>query len=177
MCFTKYGLTLSRMTILSFPSGEVIEDVFICEPYPGVHILDYNTHFSGVTHKDLYPTKQQAMNQRPVLKGIVAARERLWEYCDENTVIIGHGLDHDFKCLRILHDNVVDTAILWSPSVGVKERLKTLAEGELGLVIQRDTGIDRKKGHDSVEDCWACSELVKKYLGQMHVEGNGKSRS
>ena len=115
---------------------------------------------SGVTHENIYPDDPE--NSPPVLEGITTARNKLWEYCDENTIIIGHGLDHDLKCLRVLHPRVVDTAILFSKVEGRKSGLKKLAEKELKWSIQEDVG--DSIGHDSVEDCRTCIELVLKYL-------------
>ena len=160
MSFTKYGLTLSRMSVLLFPDCRVLEDIFIREPYPGVRFLDYNTRYSGVTHENIYPDDPE--NSPLVLEGITAARSKLWEYCDQNTIIIGHGLDHDLKCLRMLHPKIIDTAILFSKIEGQKSRLKKLAEEKLKWCIQEDVG--ELNGHDSVEDCRTCIELVLKYL-------------
>ncbi|KAF8453171.1 hypothetical protein BGX38DRAFT_1329316 [Terfezia claveryi] len=160
MSYTKYGLTLSRMSVLSFPDCRVLEDTFIREPYPGVHFFDYNTRFSGVTHENIFPDDPKS--NPPVLEGIIAARSKLWEYCDENTIIIGHGLDHDMKCLRMLHSKIIDTAILFSKIQGHKSGLKKLAEVELKWSIQED--LADLTGHDSVEDCRTCIELVLKYL-------------
>jgi len=160
MSYTKHGLALSRMSVLSFPDCRVLEDTFIRDPYPSVRFLDYNTRYSGVTHESLYPDDPE--NNPPVLEGITAARSKLWEYCDENTIIIGHGLDHDLKCLRMLHPKIIDTAILFSKVEGQKFGLKKLAEVELKWSIQEDVG--ETTGHDSVEDCRTCIELVLKYL-------------
>ncbi|KAI5809799.1 hypothetical protein DFH27DRAFT_536370 [Peziza echinospora] len=165
MCFTKHGLTLARMTVLSFPGAAVLADIFISEAYPGVPILDYNTIYSGITEEDLFP--HNPASKPRVLKGIEAARDKLWEFCDENTIIVGHGLDHDLKCLRVIHKNVVDTAILWSTSLRQKSRLKKLAEMYLGWSIQEDSSVKgpgEKAGHDSIEDCRASMELALEYL-------------
>ncbi|KAF8422463.1 ribonuclease H-like domain-containing protein [Tirmania nivea] len=159
MSYTKYGLALSRMSVLSFPDCKVLEDTFVREPYPGVPFLDYNTQISGVIHENIYPDDPE--NSPPVLEGITTARSKLWEYCDENTIIIGHGLDHDLKCLRMLHPKIIDTAILFSKIEGQKPGLKKLAEAELRWCIQDVVDLT---GHDSVEDCRACIELVLKYL-------------
>lgn len=168
MSFTKHGLTLTRMSVLSFPDSRILVDTFIREAYPGVPIIDYNTRYSGVTVDNLYP--QDPANSPPVLNGIAAARLKLWEYCDANTIIIGHGLDHDLKCLRLLHPRIIDTAILFSRQVGVKSRLKKLAEEELNWSIQPDS--EENVGHDSVEDCRTCNGLVLKFLERPSLAGS-----
>ena len=157
MSFIKHGLTLTRMSILSFPDCRILEDTFI---RPGDPVIDYNTCHSGVTADNLYP--QDPANSPPVLDGIAEARRKLWEYCDANTIIIGHGLDHDLKCLRLLHPKIIDTGILFSTQLGAKPRLKTLAEEELNWSIQQESG--GSGGHDSVEDCRTCIALVLKFL-------------
>ena len=168
MSYTKHGLTLTRMSILSFPDSRTLVDTFIRDAYPGVPIIDYNTRYSGVTVDNLYP--RDPANSRPVLTGIAAARRKLWEYCDANTIIIGHGLDHDLKCLRLLHTRIIDTAILFSRQLGVKSALKKLAEEELHWSIQQDLGEDG--GHDSVEDGRTCNALVLKFLERPSLVGS-----
>lgn len=165
MSYTKHGLTLTRMSILSFPDSRILVDTYIREAYPGVPIIDYNTRYSGVTHNNLYPV--DPANSPPVLTGIAAARRKLWEYCDANTIIIGHGLDHDLKCLRLIHPRIIDTAILFSSQLGMKHRLKRLAETELNWDIQQENA-----GHDSVEDCRTCISLVLKFLERPSLVGS-----
>ena len=157
MSFIKHGLTLTRMSIVSFPDSRILVDTFV---RPSDPVIDYNTYFSGVTADNLYP--QDPANSPPVLNGIAEARRKLWEYCDANTIIIGHGLDHDLKCLRLLHPRIIDTAILFSSKLGAKSRLKTLAEEELNWSIQEESG--KNVGHDSVEDCRTCIALVLRFL-------------
>lgn len=44
------------------------------------------------------------------------ARELFLDLIDEDTVIIGQSLENDFKVLRLVHTQVIDTAMVREPS-------------------------------------------------------------
>lgn len=56
------------------------------------------------------------------------------------TVLIGHSLDSDFKALKLIHDVVVDTSVLYPHKMGLpkKRALKTLCIENLKRIIQED---------------------------------------
>lgn len=58
------------------------------------------------------------------------------------------------NCLRIIHQNVIDTSVLYYNPKGFKISLKNLANSYLGLDIQKNT-------HDSAEDAKAALSLAK----------------
>lgn len=103
-----------------------------------------------------------------------------------STILIGHSLESDLKSLKIVHDKIVDTSILYPHSRGppLKRALKTLADEYLNRKIQIAGNIKLvalfgnngiylmftlivcagSKGHDSVEDAEVCILLVKHHL-------------
>lgn len=79
-----------------------------------------------------------------------------------NTYVVGHGLESDFKAMRLFHKNVIDSAILFHHAeLGVKrQKLSTLTALHLGRSIQQ-------VAHDPSEDAIAALDLVKLYLHQV----------
>lgn len=57
---------------------------------------------------------------------------------NSETILIGHSLDSDFKALKLIHDIVVDTSVLYPHKMGPpkKRALKTLCIENLKKIIQ-----------------------------------------
>lgn len=108
MVQTTAGLSLARLTVVD-SYGEVVLDAHV-KP-PGT-LLDTNLRFSGV----------KVENIEDATMDIRAVREELGRYIDEETVIVGHGLENDLKALRLIHPKVIDTAIV-RPSLLPFDRL------------------------------------------------------
>lgn len=73
-------------------------------------------------------------------------------------LLIGHGLDNDFECLKIIHTNIIDTSILFKNRTGAhKPKLKILVKQILFKNIQNDGD---SLGHDSIEDSQSALDLV-----------------
>uniref|UniRef100_A0A0A0KFV7 Exonuclease domain-containing protein n=1 Tax=Cucumis sativus TaxID=3659 RepID=A0A0A0KFV7_CUCSA len=75
----------------------------------------------------------------------------------KETVLVGHSLENDLMALRISHDLVVDTAVLYKHPRGGshKSALRILAKRFLSREIQQSGN-----GHDSIEDARATMELA-----------------
>lgn len=59
---------------------------------------------------------------------------------NSKTILIGQSLESDFKALKLIHDCVVDTSILYPHKMGPpkKRALKTLCIEYLKRIIQED---------------------------------------
>lgn len=59
---------------------------------------------------------------------------------NSKTVLIGHSLESDLKALKLIHDVVVDTSVLYPHKMGPpkKRALKTLCIENLKRIIQED---------------------------------------
>lgn len=123
---------------------------------PTEKVVDWRTKYSGVTRSAMAMAEAQCQT----LKGWQGARYELWRYIDADTVLVGHALQHDLDVLRIIHTNVVDSAILTKNALGPESRrrwgLKTLCYEFLGIEIQNKG----RKGHDCWEDALAAREVV-----------------
>lgn len=149
MGYTNFGVELIRVTVVDWDTGKTVLDRTV---FPYGEVIDLNTRFSGVSSLDdgvdldgvHYPTIS-----------FQKARDLLFEYISNATIIVGHGLENDLNALRLLHTRVVDTAIRY-PTFNEKRKhsLKSLAHTYLGRTIQ--TG-----EHDSAEDALAAIDIVK----------------
>lgn len=147
MGFTSKGFELLRITAIDFFSGEEVLDLLV---RPKGEVLDLNTRWSGVAE-----IKEEALT----FEDLIAL---LGEIADANTIMIGHGLENDMNAMRLIHDKVVDTAILYprhKTSPTFRFALKQLAFKYLGRNIQ--TG-----QHDSGEDSLAAIDITKHFIKQ-----------
>lgn len=96
MGYTTAGMELIRLTVVDEQKNKLLDELVL----PSNMIIDLNTRFSGV--KTLEGAKYD-------LDGI---RKKLFEYVDQDTIIVGHGLENDMCALRLVHTKVVDTVIV-----------------------------------------------------------------
>ncbi|CAN0908488.1 Small RNA degrading nuclease 5 [Linum grandiflorum] len=75
----------------------------------------------------------------------------------QETILVGHSLENDLLALKISHQLVIDTAVLYKHPRGgsYKSALRILAKRYLSREIQK-SGV----GHDSAEDARAAMELA-----------------
>lgn len=140
MVRTQVGLELARITIINF-EFETIYDEFV---KPEHVVEDHLTKFSGITPEILAKAKK-------TLKDV---QNDFAKICSSETILIGHSLENDLNCMKIVHQNVVDTSVLYYSPKGFKISLKNLANTYLSLDIQKNT-------HDSSEDAKAALSLAK----------------
>uniref|UniRef100_A0A182F9B4 Uncharacterized protein n=1 Tax=Anopheles albimanus TaxID=7167 RepID=A0A182F9B4_ANOAL len=147
MCYTTGGLELTRVTVVDI-NEKTVYDTLV---KPLNRIVDYNTRFSGITEKMLQKTSTTLCNVQAVLLSMF----------NSETILIGHSLESDFKALKLIHDVVVDTSVLYPHKMGPpkKRALKTLCIENLKKIIQENDA-----GHDSAEDSVVCIQLIKHYL-------------
>lgn len=168
MCYTTAGMSVTRITLVD-ETGQVLFDELIRPA--GVHILDYNTQYSGI-HADEFAEK--------AVFDLASARRALASYIGPNTILvrtsmasrvthtqIGHGLENDLKAMRLVHDQVIDTCHLFPHPRGFPFRmmLRELVATHLGRFIQ--TG-GKDTGHSSAEDAQATLDLVRWKWNQAH---------
>lgn len=179
MGYTVHGLELVRLTVVSWPTGELLLDILT---QPVGEILDLNTRFSGVRAEDIAlaercvvgsdhrPTLVPAQDptQKPESRLKIAAspkiaRDLLFTIISAETPLIGHGLENDLNAIRIVHPTCIDTVLLFPHSRGLPMRngLKYLMETKLGRKIQVDPTEGSPEGHDSAEDARAAGDLVR----------------
>ncbi|XP_058821536.1 RNA exonuclease 1 homolog [Topomyia yanbarensis] len=147
MCYTTVGLELTRITVVDI-NEKTVYDTLV---KPSNRVIDYNTRFSGITEQMLHNTTTTLYNVQVVLLSMF----------NSESILVGHSLESDFKALKLIHDVVVDTSVLYPHKMGPpkKRALKTLCIENLKKIIQENDA-----GHDSAEDSVVCIQLIKHYL-------------
>ncbi|KAL0213092.1 hypothetical protein RCL1_006718 [Eukaryota sp. TZLM3-RCL] len=154
--------SVARISLVN-DEGEVVMDEFV---KPDKEITDYVTTFSGISPETL----------EGVSTSLAQARYTLLSFIGSETIIVGHSLENDLHSLGIVHGKVIDTSVIfphpqWETQKGYirKFPLRALTSQYLGRTIQTSTS-----GHDSVEDCRACIDLLKLKLEKGLEFGHAK---
>lgn len=162
MVETSAGPELARVSVIMFTGGNVRNGsngsskeeeeeksvvVFDEVVKPRRKVLDYLTEYSGITPKVL-----QDVDTR-----IEHIQLRLLSLIDENDILVGHSLDNDLRALRLVHNKVVDTSVVFRGFNGRKFSLRHLSNVLLQKKIQQGCG---SSGHCSTEDAEASLVLA-----------------
>uniref|UniRef100_A0A8D0E5T0 Exonuclease domain-containing protein n=1 Tax=Salvator merianae TaxID=96440 RepID=A0A8D0E5T0_SALMN len=126
MCYTTHGLELTKVTIVD-PSLHVVYDTFV---KPDNEIIDFNTRLSGVTAEDVKSTVTSIRDVQAVLLNLFNA----------DTILIGHSLENDLFALKLFHNKIADTSVVFPHRLGLphKRALKNLVADYLQRIIQDD---------------------------------------
>lgn len=143
-----WGSTLSRLTFIDCPSGDVVVDVLIA---PTNRVFDYVSRYSGIGATDLADIQLSFESARLLCQCLVSR---------DKTFVVGHSLENDFIVCRLLAEvgTVVDTAHLFPNPRGLPYRnsLKYLAFAYLNGRSVQNSG----SGHDSAEDARTAMDLI-----------------
>lgn len=123
--------------------------------YPAEKVISWRSSIHGIKRS----TMETAVLQGQTLAGWKEARQELWKFIDDTTILVGHALQHDLDVLRMIHPRIVDSAILASNAVGTRARqwgLETLCREFLSIEIRNNKG----GVHDCMEDVLATREVV-----------------
>ncbi|GMH14812.1 hypothetical protein Nepgr_016653 [Nepenthes gracilis] len=115
---------------------------------PNKAIVDYRTHITGVSARDLDGVSCS-------LKDVQKSMKKLLSH---GTILVGHGLSNDLRALKIDHARVVDTSFIFKygdESMKRRPSLCDLCKSVLGYEV-------RKKGdpHNCLDDASAAMKLV-----------------
>lgn len=144
MGFTTVGFELIRVTVVEVDGSEIYDSLVWTE-HP---ILDYNTKFSGITHRDM---------ERGSPKTLTQVQTDLLQLFNSETILVGHALENDLRALKLFHTKICDTSSVFPHEFGLPYRtsLRLLAKQKLHIRIQED-----ESGHDSYEDARISMDLI-----------------
>lgn len=154
MCTTHAGKELTRCTVVNSRGAVVFDSLCV----PDLPVLDFHTRYSGIDKHSLDGVSTKLADvQRALLSFITPAH-----------VLVGHSLESDLRALKLVHDRVADTSVLFTfvfplndPRRGrrryAKYSLRQLAKDHLGRTIQVNEAGDVL--HDSCEDATAALDL------------------
>ncbi|XP_040297002.1 RNA exonuclease 5 isoform X2 [Bufo bufo] len=146
MCLTCKGSELTRVSLVD-AQGQCIMDELVKPINP---IINYMTRFSGITRKMIHPVKTKLTDVQEKLKSLLPP----------DAILVGHSLNNDLQALQMIHPNVIDTALLFARSLGMKFRLKFLAQE----ILKREIQCDNAVGHNPSEDAVAALNLAQYFI-------------
>ncbi|XP_042256086.1 RNA exonuclease 5-like [Thunnus maccoyii] len=146
MCLTEKGYELARVSLVDSDGKCVLDDLV----KPENKILNYLTKFSGIT----------AAMLRPITTTLRDVQAKLRMLLPRDAVLVGHSINNDLMALKLIHQHVIDTSLLYRREFGQRFKLKVLAE----TVLKRQIQTEEKKGHNPIEDALAALELAQYFI-------------
>ncbi|KAI9767186.1 MAG: hypothetical protein M1839_004605 [Geoglossum umbratile] len=143
---------VALLSAVDYLSGEVLVNSLVSPTKP---VTGWRTQWSGITMEAM----ATAISRGETLNGWQGAREELLRHIDAATILVGHALHNDLNVLRIIHTQVVDSAVLAQNAIGIARwqwGLKQLCNELLHIDIQPNSRL----GHDCLEDALAAREVV-----------------
>jgi hypothetical protein len=154
---------LGRISLLELTSLSPCATVTVLDSYVACDgVGDWKTEFSGLTvDRCTASDADKSLNREGMgLMTYKAVQEMLLTILSSEDILMGHALSNDLITLKLLHANVVDTALLYRDTVTKRiHGLKYLCKGVMNKWIQQGE-------HDSVEDCVAAAGLLAEYVSE-----------
>ncbi|KAJ5974053.1 hypothetical protein N7481_011263 [Penicillium waksmanii] len=149
---------LAFLSAVDFLTGKILISRYVV---PSEKVVDWRSKVSGITED----TITSAIHSGAAFQSWREARDKLWEFMDNSTILVGQSLNYDLEVLGICHAKIVDTAILTAetvfPSIIPTKplprmwSLKSLAKDFLSLDIQNSNC-----GHSALEDAYAARDIA-----------------
>ncbi|RCH95226.1 hypothetical protein CU098_000482 [Rhizopus stolonifer] len=155
MCKTVNGYAVTRVALIDREHKILINELV----KPSEEITDYVTHISGVDEASL----------KHITTTLSDIQQKIMKFVTGDTILVGHGLVNDLKCLKMRHPYIIDTSIIYHHKNGppYKPSLRDLSTRYLKRTIQvrdQDKKPGEEKGHDPCEDASASLELLERKL-------------
>jgi len=150
MVDTCAGKELARVSLVDY-NGRVLYDSIVL---PENEIEDYLTQYSGITRKMMMECK----------KTFREAQKDILKFLDEESILVGHAIDNDLRCMKLIHNRIIDTSDIFPHPNGHPSK------HSLVFLLQRviRASLDREGGHDSVDDARATLRVALKKLARGH---------
>ena len=137
---------LIKITALDYFSGEILIDKMV---WPSVPLWHTDRWSTGIDMAQL----EKAHKEKSTIEGRDAARELLWRFVGEKTILIVHAGRRDFLSLRLTHSHVLDVQRV--PNDNPVLDLFTMAEMHMQHPAQPDSI------RSTLEGAQTCRELTR----------------
>ncbi|XP_069192684.1 RNA exonuclease 1 homolog [Procambarus clarkii] len=107
MIYTTEGMVVGAISVVNTDYQVVYETLVKPE-----NLVDYNTEHSGLT----------ATQFQDVTTNLQDVHSKLLSLFGSKTILVGHSLNHDLLRLKLIHDLVVDTAVIYPHPKGLPFR-------------------------------------------------------
>lgn len=141
MVETVSGFELARLTLVDENFATVYDQLV----RPQGQIINYHSDITGIDVTTFEVNKAISIDE---------VISDLQVYIDNRTILVGHSLENDLHALKLIHNNVADTSVIFPKGQGYKYSLKSLAYNYFKVKIQEST-------HDSSEDAKMALALLR----------------
>mmetsp|Transcript_29516 Transcript_29516/g.76530 ORF Transcript_29516/g.76530 Transcript_29516/m.76530 type:complete len:776 (-) Transcript_29516:1184-3511(-) len=138
---------------VSDEKGEVLYKALV---RPRGTIVNLRTELTGITTEDL--ETKPTVTRTQARKRVKALLLESWRAHKQPTILVGHALHHDLLALRLDHQPVIDTSLIFSYRglPACTPGLRDLSQ----IVLHQDMPARGQGRHDSVEDAAVSMRLV-----------------
>jgi hypothetical protein len=151
---------LLSICVVDFLTGRTLIDSLVA---PSQSISEWRSHIHGIIAEAMEDTT----GGRNYLRGWEEARTKLFNYVDDETILVGHSIRDDLRLLRIFHKTIVDSQVLAADAVfknvkkrpGYKWPIDKICEGFLGISIHRSATLG-DQAYSNLENVLASREIV-----------------
>ncbi|CXJ01863.1 exoribonuclease, putative [Plasmodium berghei] len=149
MCETSGGYReLTKVTIVDAYMN-IIYDSYVL---PDNKITNYLTLYSGINENTLKNVHTKLTDVQKELKNIL----------NNKSILVGHSLENDLHALKIKHDYIIDTSVIYSNNNYnfLKPSLFNLSKKHLNITMERENG------HNSIDDARISMFLALKKISE-----------
>lgn len=149
---------LVKVSAVDLAKGRILINHFVCaDPTANV-----NNWCSKITRLANWSDMERArLHEFKVFGGWAAVRSALWEFVDEDSIIVGHNLRSDFNALRMIHGRAVDIVLIAEQAA---EGPLSKAQLSLGRMCRTYCNVnlddDIKLGQDCLTNALAIREMA-----------------
>ncbi|RFU81788.1 hypothetical protein TARUN_378 [Trichoderma arundinaceum] len=155
---------------IDFLTGETLVYSLIT---PSQMIFRSRSHLHGITAEDV----EAAAMSRECFYGWKEAREKLFEFVGEETILVGHSVKKKLQMLRMFHRTIVDSQVLAKAAAGSGYGKKSENKWQLLNVCEELLGVTIRQNSTSsaLENALASREIVLRCVQQpKDLDGYGR---